>query len=121
MRKTRDTLTGGTGDVSPQQLVIPQLPTSAANTFTQYQQTVPVTRVPNKAGKSVVMELLKVFFDHPTLDINAAAGGNSQEARIQLSTTSLSAIDLDNPRVLAHSTRTWRGAFSAGGTYSTIN
>lgn len=60
MKRTRsDTLTGGTGDVSPQLMTLTATQT-AADTVTSVQFPIPVQRLPT-GTKAQVMEVLKVF------------------------------------------------------------
>jgi hypothetical protein len=60
-RARGDSLTGGTGDVNPQTLTIGITQTTADNGIL-VQQALPIPRYPQKNGKSIVMEILKVDF-----------------------------------------------------------
>lgn len=122
MKRARgDPLTGGTGDVSPQWFSLSDLTLSAANTFTEQSTGIPVQRLSQKKGKSLVMEVLQVHFNQPDWDSNPAAGGNVATASIELTTRSLNAFDSSNPSVIAYSQRAWRGAFTAAGSYFSTN
>lgn len=121
-RSTRgDQLTGGSGDVSPQWFQLSNVTLTAANTFNQGTTSIPVQRLAFGRGKSLVMELLKVEFTYPEWDSNPSAGGQIANAGMQLSTTSLAALDDSNPLVLAFRQQTWRGAFTAAGSYITVS
>lgn len=63
-KRGRDTLTGGTGDVNPQwyKITLSQ-PTGAADTLTNQQFQLPVTRIP-RARQVTIMEFLKVAWFH---------------------------------------------------------
>lgn len=118
-RGPSESLTGGTGDVSPQQLV-QTIVLSAANTFTQAESGIPVVRLPTRKGKSIVMEILRVRVLHPPLDTQPAAGGTSALSVIQLGTISLGATDQTNVRNILFSENQWRGAFTAAGTFESF-
>lgn len=118
-RSRGDSLTGGTGDVSPQLLSL-SLATSAANVFTELAVAVPIARFQQARGKSVVMEILKVYTDAPVKDNNPVAGGETSAAFTQLSTISRTTIDFGNPRTVAFANKEYRGAFTATGSYSTV-
>lgn len=61
MKRTRESLTGGTGDVNPQFLTFAAAQ-SAADTTTTTQVTLPIQRLPQGGSAyAQVMELLKVF------------------------------------------------------------
>jgi hypothetical protein len=113
-----DQLTGGSHDVNPQWLTFNAATQSAANTFVETSINVPITRFPQGKGKSLVLELLKVQFVIPELDNNSVAGGQVSQAEVQLSPQSQTAIALSNPVNIAQFLRSWRGAFTAAGTYS---
>lgn len=61
-RKQADTLTGGTGDVNPQNFVITHLFEIPANTtqINATAQPLPIPRYPIANGRAMVMELLEV-------------------------------------------------------------
>jgi hypothetical protein len=64
MKRSRgngSSLTGGTGDVNPQTMVV-RVTESAADTTTTQSQAVPVQRLQDK-GKAQVMEVLRVIFN----------------------------------------------------------
>jgi hypothetical protein len=61
LKRSRDTLTGGTGDVSPQFLTF-SASQSGADTTTTITQTLPIEKF-GSAGKGArIIEVLKVFF-----------------------------------------------------------
>lgn len=120
MKRTRgDSLTGGTGDVNPQLLTLTALTLTATDTFTIQQQSIPITRIPARGGKAVVMEVLKVYFDMPAPSGgNFTATGQTILAYVQLSTSRVGLIDSTDPNVFAFSDTDTRGAFTAGGSYA---
>jgi len=117
MKRGRNELTGGSGDVNPQWLTFNPLTLSAANTYTETSINLPINRFQNPKGRSIVMECLKVEFGMPTADSNNAAGGNVLNCQIQLSPSSSSAMNSSDPKLLAQYSRLFRGAFTAGGSY----
>lgn len=63
-RSRGDQLTGGAGDVNPQILHIPQVVTSPANLgLVQSKIPLPTQRLTQRAGKSLVMEVLRIWYD----------------------------------------------------------
>lgn len=72
MPRKGDSLTGGTGDVNPQWMKI-YAPQPSADATVTLQVPLPVQRLPQKSGKALVMELLKVRWDPPVLYPNASA------------------------------------------------
>jgi hypothetical protein len=120
LRAYGDTLTGGTGDVSPQ-LLSATVTLSAANTYTSISIPLPVPRVGLRKGRAVIVEVLKVYFDSSTLDGNFAAGGASVNVSAQVSTVELTNIFFANPAVFAFYNKEYRGAFTATGTFGVIN
>lgn len=116
--RSGDTLTGGTKDVNPQWLTFNQLTLSAANTYTETTFAVPISRLPTARGKSVVLEVLKVQFSWPDWDSNPAAGGQVASANMQLRTNASGAgFNQDDPVNLTQYKHSWRGAFTAAGSY----
>lgn len=60
-KRVRDTLTGGTGDVSPQYLT-GSIIQSGANALTQQQLGAPINRLQGAGnGSTTIMEILKVY------------------------------------------------------------
>lgn len=110
-------LTGGTGDVSPQLWNLGALTLSAANTFTEDEIPVPVTRYNSSRTRATVMEVLKVFISMPDTDANNSAGGSVIHASVNLSTKSLNGNTPQSSSVFAFAQRANRGAFTAAGTY----
>lgn len=117
MKRTRDTLTGGTMDVSPQLLNCGPLTLSAANTFTELAVILPTNRFQLRKGRSIVIEVLKVYFELAEWDFISAAGGTRAFSRVELSTKSLTAFSVDSQNVFAYAIKNWKGAFSATGSF----
>lgn len=115
-----DDLTGGTKDVNPQ-FLSGALTLSAANTATELTLGTPIVRVGQGASssRSVIMEILKLWVDYPSLDADAAAA-TDRTMRFSVSTTSSggtpAVLSLDNPRVLIAVQTQLRNAFTAAGT-----
>jgi len=62
-KRSRDTLTGGSGDVNPQILTISAVQTGA-DVSTIVQQPLPIPRYPTSPGKNLVMEFLWIDYYH---------------------------------------------------------
>lgn len=60
-RKSGDQLTGGSGDVNPQEMV-QELTQTGADTTTITRMALPIPRLPTKPGKNLVIELLWVQY-----------------------------------------------------------
>ena len=73
-KRARDTLTGGSGDVNPQTMIMTQS-AAVSGAAGQARVTVglPIPRLPTPNGKSLVMEILWVEFVHRGLTATAAA------------------------------------------------
>lgn len=119
MKRERNggTLTGGTGDVSPQWMTF-SATQSAADTTTSVQQAIPVQRL-QSAGKAQVMEVLKVVIDTTALPVIGNVAEVLRSISVFVSTTNFGATATTwaEPRVFAASLKNTRGAFTAGGTY----
>ena len=118
-RQAGDQLTGGTRDVNPQYMS-GLLTLSAANTATEVTLGTPIVRVgPATGGKSIIMELIKLWVDFPTVDAENAAA-TSRGFSFSMSTVSSGGtpaiVTLDNPRGLAWMDYSVRNAFTAAGT-----
>lgn len=111
-----DSLTGGTGDVSPQLLSFRNT-LLVANTYNETQVAIPISRFQASNTRATVMEILKVFFFMADVDANNSAGGNNITAACQLSTRALGGVDPAQPFTLAVAQNNARGAFTAAGTY----
>lgn len=116
MKRTRDTLTGGTGDVNPQLMTLPTITLPGSSTAVKrISQAVnmPVNRGTCVRGKAVVIEVLKVFFDMPTpVGDNPASVGNAETQlfRALLSTAQITTDNsLGNPSVFARHTLNFEG------------
>lgn len=119
-RTTRDTLTGGTGDVSPQLFYFPTLIMSAPNTYTDVALAIPVQRLAPNKNKSIVMEVLKVFWNFGSFDSNPGTSGTQAGIQGQLITSPLTILDPSNPAIIDYATRQWKGQTSVGGSYETV-
>lgn len=64
-RGSRESLTGGSGDVNPQTFVV-DAKQSAADTSTITQLPLPIPRLPTRPGRNLVIELLAIDFYHTT-------------------------------------------------------
>lgn len=118
-RQATDQLTGGTRDVNPQ-FLHGRVTLSAANTVTEVTLGTPIVRVgPQTNGKSIIMEVLKIFVQMPEVDADAAAA-TGRAFTIQFGTTSSGATAAlrgsDDPRIFAHFVHSVRNAFTAAGT-----
>lgn len=117
-RQRGDTLTGGTGDVNPQYLSGIVL-MSGINTATETVLFTPIVRVgPQTGGRSIIMELLKLWVDMPSIDAdNPAAQGRIMQ--FSMSTSSVGATPaimlISNAHCLAGLAHATRNAFSALG------
>lgn len=120
MAKRRvDTLTGGTGDVSPQ-ILTASITLTAANTFTEGTIALPQNRFQTRPDKAVVIEVLKIYWYMPDFDANPAAGGTILLARAQIGTASNTTIQFGNPKNLFAVEKSLQGAFTAAGTYGSF-
>lgn len=99
--KGTSSLTGGTGDYSPQILSITIVQT-AADTFTTEAIALPIPRMAAGKGKSVVMEILRVDFIFD--DLTAIAGQVSLSPMLQTAQVSGSGAftQLQDPRTFAY-------------------
>lgn len=113
-------LTGGSRDVNPQYFLMNQTMT-AANTFTELAYATPLPRVPRSDKKITVMEILRVFFNFPDPDATFGAAGSNIRSFAQIATKQLGAYNTGNPAVFAYSERAFFGAFTAGGSFSTMS
>ena len=118
-RTASDQLTGGTKDVNPQYLS-GTITLSAANTATEVTLGTPIVRVgPQTGGKSIIMELIKLWVELPQLDLDNAAATN-RSLVFSMSTSSSGAtpaiVQLSNSRGLAFIAEEVRNAFTAAGT-----
>lgn len=115
------TLTGGTGDVSPQWMSF-SATQSAADTTTTVTQAIPVQRMPT-SGKAQVMEVLRVVFEHTAFPAVASATEALDAITAYLSTASFGTTNTTwaEPRVFAGMAKYDRGAFTAAGTYAFVD
>lgn len=121
MKRSRagGSLTGGTGDVSPQWLSF-SATQSGADATTTTTQSIPVQRQNNR-GIAQVMEVLKVIFNTTALPASATVTETLDAINVFLTTTSFGTTPTtaSEPRVFAFSAQASRSAFTAGGTYFT--
>lgn len=119
-KRSKDTLTGGTGDVSPQ-FMQGNVAMTAANTFKELVQPIPVQRMVGGAPqKATIIEVLKVFVNIPELDATSAVEAFFN-ATLQVMLKSQTGITgLGNPSCITLVERSAHKAFTAGGTYETV-
>lgn len=110
MKRGRDTLTGGTGDVNLQVLTLPPTSTIEQNAYRQVQVALPVNRLGQSKGKAVVIEVLKVWFDLPSFPGTYETVGQVTQAQAQLSTTSQPDIQHEEPTVFAYASQKFKGS-----------
>lgn len=116
----RDSLTGGTADVSPQLLSI-NLAQTVANTYAEASIAIPQSRFASNPTEAVVIEILKVFWNLGEPDTNPSAAGNLISIQANLSTrSSATLLGFGNPTVIDMSEKTVRGAFTAAGSYGML-
>ncbi len=80
-----DQLTGGSGDVNPQEFVVRATQT-AADTTAQSQLPLPIPRFPTQPGKNLVIEALWVDYFH--VNANFPGGAATSHTVAQISTNS---------------------------------
>lgn len=119
-KRQYSSLTGGSGDVSPQYYNTGVLSMTAANTFTTLALALPINRLQTRDGKVTVMEFLKVYWNPSEPDANPPALGGIVSIASSLSTSSVTAVDPSNPKVIAWMEKQVRGAFTAAGTYGAV-
>ncbi len=112
-------MTGGSGDVSPQ-LLTAAVTMTGANTFTETTIATPMSRIATRKGKAMVLELLKAYFDLPVKDNNYASGGESSIVTADLAVAPAASLSLSSPLILIAVNKEYRGAFTAAGTYSSV-
>ena len=116
-----DLLTGGTRDVNPQYLH-GTLTLSAANTTTSLTLGTPIVRVgAGPSNRSIIMEVLKVYVDMPSIDLEAAAA-TDRSMQFSFSTVDFGTgnAQFEDPRVFAQVSANLSNAFTAAGT-GTLN
>ena len=107
-----DQLTGGSGDVNPQTLVMTSAIMTANDTLFSAATNLPIPRLPVRKGKSLVIEILKIFFYQKVIYV-----ANTTTWITSCSTTNPSASDANgagtglglflDPRTIAsHTTQT---------------
>lgn len=72
-KRSASSLTGGSGDVNPQWMCL-QVTQTSADALTTVSIPLPVQRLAQKSGKSMVMEILKIFWDIPAYTVAPAQG-----------------------------------------------
>lgn len=119
-RRRADTLTGGTGDVNPQFFSHRMVPAVAGTTETVALPS-PISRFPTGvAGKSQIVEILKVWFDFPPAPAIAAVGEVVHSVVSNIATRSGGTVinEISNPATIASVALSREGAFTAGGSIS---
>lgn len=118
MKRGRDSLTGGTGDVNPQLLSI-RVTQTAADTTTSAQAMLPIQRLAQGSRRAQVMEVLKIYFNSSALPISASATEVVDSITTILSTVNGGTTNLgfNNPQVFAAYFVSQNSAFTAAGTY----
>lgn len=110
-----DQLTGGTGDVNPQEFVFPLLTQTAADTPTIKSIPLPIPRYPQQSGKQIVIELLWVQFNFIVLGAAAAAQNLYMGLTTNPTVPANITTALLDPRVLANYLTAY--LFAAGGSF----
>ena len=121
-RANSSDLTGGTGDVNPQWLS-DNATQSAADTTTTTQVTLPIQRISSNAPQqAIVMEVLKIYVQIPSFGAIASTTELTESVNCVFSTrnTGTTAQSLGDPGVFAVVRGLRQGAFTAGGTYGTL-
>jgi hypothetical protein len=126
-KRKGDQLTGGTGDVNGQYMVIPfTTPSPLANASAvavPVSTVLPIPRYPEKGGKSIVMELLNVEFVYTGTPsaVNNNPGGSGENNYIVALTTNPNvpanaAALITDPRTLQYDvwTQTWYFSTAVG-------
>lgn len=118
-RTTKDTLTGGTGDVNPQ-LLSGSAPQVTTDTPATTEVALPVTRVPS-ADVVTIIEVLKVWVTFPSATETAVTEAE-RYATVSFSTKSggTTAILFSDPNTFAQINLNAETAFTAAGTYDTV-
>lgn len=118
-RTTKDTLTGGTGDVNPQ-LLSGSAPQTASDAYATTEVALPVTRVPS-ASDVTIIEVLKVYVTFPSATETATTEAE-RYATISFSTKTggTTAILFSDASTFAQMSIQAETAFTAGGTYDTV-
>lgn len=120
-RVAKDQLTGGTGDVSPQ-LISGIVTQSGVDTTTSAQIALPINRIPGTGGAVTIIELLKIYGNFSNFT-NTAAGETSstQTAFFTTQNFGATATTLQDPATIVVLAEERRGAFTATGSYFTLN
>lgn len=114
-RSRRDTLTGGTADVSPQWLTL-TIPTTATPLETSFQ--LPITRIP-QGGVATIIEVLEVRVDWNDIFAAGAAAQADQQAVVTFGTKSFGTTANNatgEPTVFDAHRIHFQNAFTAAGT-----
>lgn len=107
--RTSDRLTGGTGDVNPQIMTSQQLevPIVAAISNAELDIVLPVNRFATTRGKSIIIEILKIFWDLDTptgtvpLDGSTSQIGRAFLSTSRFMTSNNSALNHAHPSIFA--------------------
>jgi hypothetical protein len=107
-KRARESLTGGSGDVNPQEMVSPLLDLGSASAYAVpngggdiKQLPLPIPRIRGTSGSQTVIELLWASFYWTTLDI--VLGGNLKYINITTNPNNPATIEqaISDPRTIA--------------------
>lgn len=101
MKRTRgESLTGGSGDVNPQIMVVKAV--QSGNDVTgATAQAMPIPRLPTRKGKSLVIELLQIEFVIPTQPTLTATNVTMMVLSTNPTTPTTTIAAAEDPRTLA--------------------
>lgn len=121
-RRTNPGLTGGTGDVNPQFYSGETIQT-ANDATSSVTYVFPVPRYSATGNKSIVVEVLKIFYElDDRLPVIAAVTEHPQSLTCHFSTTNFgtTASSFANPKVFSGISIESMGAFTNAGTYRVV-
>ncbi len=114
-KRAGESLTGGTGDVNPQQFIM-RVVQSAPDTYTQQLFPLPIQRL-NSKGKAMVMEVLRIFFFATGVPV-AIAAQVIGTIRVHVTTSAFATEPgPDNPRLVMRYEKEFQNAFTAAGSF----
>jgi len=118
---TKRDLTGGTLDVNPQTISVAVIQT-AANSHVEIPVAMPIARLPKTAGKTNIIEVLKVVYEFPG-PVIFVAGQSNRTVHLYFSTrpVPVGEIHLDFTGMIDLFDLTVHGAFTAAGSYGLRN
>lgn len=101
MKRRKDVLTGGTGDVSPQYLS-GKAKQSGSDVLTSVAIPLPINRYPQGGRESVtIMEVLRLYADIPLLPISAGPGNLLIEIFFSTKDPQGAILEIGDPEVFA--------------------